>query len=265
MTGLALVALLQGLPDYAGPMAKVAAKSAARPGVVLHLGDSITYANPYSAWARRGKGRTAQDQALLKWMHAGEGNDLDGWHLASVDRPGNRSETAASGVRSDEFITGGKGGLPSLVEILKKYAPQVAVVMLGTNDVTAGRAVAAYKADMARIMDAMLAAGTIPILSTIPPCPGREDQARAYNAALEEIAKERKLPLIDYWGEIMKRRPKDWNGTLLGKDDVHPTGEGADGEPTEENLGRSGYLLRGWLSVRKIAEVKERVLDKVRR
>ena len=32
--------------------------------------------------------------------------------------------------------------------------------------------------------------------------------------------------------------------------------------PTEQNLSNSGYLLRGWLSVRKLAEVKERVLDK---
>jgi hypothetical protein len=31
-------------------------------------------------------------------------------------------------------------------------------------------------------------------------------------------------------------------------------------EPTAENLKRSGYLLRGWLTVRKIAEVKRRVL-----
>ncbi len=35
--------------------------------------------------------------------------------------------------------------------------------------------------------------------------------------------------------------------------------------PTAENLRNSGYLLRGWLSVKKIAEVKRTVLDGFRR
>ncbi len=50
-------------------------------------------------------------------------------------------------------------------------------------------------------------------------------------------------------------------GTLISADGVHPTGENAGGEPTEENLKNSGQLLRGVLSVRKIAEVKAKVLD----
>jgi hypothetical protein len=51
----------------------------------------------------------------------------------------------------------------------------------------------------------------------------------------------------------------------MGKNDVHPTanqgGATPTSEPTEENLKNSGYLLRGWLSVKKIAEVKARVID----
>ena len=64
----------------------------------------------------------------------------------------------------------------------------------------------------------------------------------------------------------LKRRPTDWLGTLISDDGVHPTPgiNGANGgsEPTEENLKNSGYLLRGWLSVKKIAEVKSKVLDR---
>ena len=52
---------------------------------------------------------------------------------------------------------------------------------------------------------------------------------------------------------------------MLGKNDVHPTATQDDvkasAEPTEANLKESGYLLRGWLSVQKIAEVKRLVLD----
>ncbi len=259
-----LAALPQKAPDYAEAMKKAAARFKGKEGVVLHLGDSITYANPYSSWAKHGQGKTAEDQAALKWMHCGAKDDTDGWHLASVDRPGNRSETAASGVRSDEYINGGKGGLPSLADILKKYNPQMAVVMLGTNDASAGRPAAQYKANMVQIVDALLANGTIPILSTIPPHPAKEDLAKSYNAAIQEICREKKIPMLDYGGEILKRRPGDWNGTLLGKNDVHPTaaqgGAQAGSEPTEENLKNSGYLLRGWLSVKKIAEVRQAVL-----
>jgi len=262
---LTLLVLSQGVPDYAEAMKKVAARFTGKEGVVLHLGDSITYANPYSAWARYGQGKTAEDRAVLQWMHCGARDDTDGWHLASVDRPGGRSETAASGVRSDELLAGGKAGLPSLEEILKRFNPRMAVVMLGTNDAGANRPVEAYRSTMGRIVDAILSNGTIPILSTLPPHPSRGELVRSYNAALRELARERKIPLIDYEAEILRRRPQDWNGTLLARNDVHPTatqgGTGPADAPTEENLRNSGYLLRGWLSVRKIAEVKKWVLD----
>jgi hypothetical protein len=131
--------------------------------------------------------------------------------------------------------------------------------------VTGGRSAAQYKADMTKVVDTILANGTIPILSTIPPYKGKDDVVRTFNAALVEIVKEKKLPLIDYHGEIVKRRPTEWLGTLISDDGVHPTGDhggaGPGSEPTEENLKNSGYLLRGVLSVRKIVEVKARVLS----
>ncbi len=38
---------------YAAAMKKAASKSHGRSGIVLHIGDSITYANPYGQWPRR--------------------------------------------------------------------------------------------------------------------------------------------------------------------------------------------------------------------
>ena len=112
-------------------------------------------------------------------------------------------------------------------------------------------------------------ANTIPIVSTIPPIKGKDEVVKSFNAALMELVKEKKIPFIDYYGEIVKRRPSDWLGTLISDDGVHPTGDhgGASpgSEPTEENLKNSGYLLRGVLSVRKIAEVKAKVLEGVRK
>jgi lysophospholipase L1-like esterase len=254
--------------DYAAAMKKTAGKFRGRPGVVLHIGDSITHANPYGQWPRSGEGKTEADKAILRWMHSGAENETDGWWLARFDHPdGGRSYTACGGIRADEMLAGGKQRMPSFAKLLDTYKPQMVILMLGTNDASAGRGVEAYQADMAKAVDLMLERGIIPILSTIPPHIGQPDKAKAYNEALRDLAKEKKraIPLIDYEMEILKRRRDDWNGTLLGKNDVHPTagvnGTNATSAPTAENLRNSGYLLRGWLSVQKVAEVKRTVLD----
>jgi len=252
--------------DYAAAMKRVVSGFQGRPGVVIHVGDSITYANPYGQWARNGQGQTADDKAALRWMHAGADDDTDGWWLARFDHPdGGRSHTAAGGMRADELLAGGKQNLPSLERLLAMYRPQMVVLMIGTNDASAGRPLATYEKDMVRAVDLILAAHAIPVLSTIPPHPQRTELAKSYNEALRKLAKERGLPLIDFEQEILRRRPNDWNGKLLAKDDVHPTAERAGASPasapTTENLANSGYLLRGWLSVRKIAEVKRTVID----
>jgi hypothetical protein len=252
--------------EYAAAMRAVAAKGKGRPGVVLHVGDSITYANPYGAWALHGEGHTPDDDAALKWMHAGANDDTDGWHLAAFDHPdGGRSYTACGGIRVDEMLAGGRQRMPPLKDLLDQYRPQAVVFMLGTNDASAGRPVEAYRRDVEASLDLMLGRGVVPILSTIPPHVHREALARSYNEALRELARQRHLPLIDFEREIRTRRPNDWDGTLLDKGDVHPTAARAGATPasapTPESLRNSGYLLRGWLSVKKIAEVKRMVFD----
>jgi lysophospholipase L1-like esterase len=199
-------------------------------------------------------------------MHAGANDDTDGWYLASFDHPdGGRSYTACGGIRADEMLAGGKQRMPKCADLLDRYKPQAVVVLLGTNDATAGRPVEAYRRDMESILDAMLSRGIVPILSTIPPHVHRPALARSYNQSLRDTAKRLRLPLIDYEREILRRRPADWDGTLLAKGDVHPTaaagGATPTSAPTAEHLRPSGYFLRGWLSVKKLGEVKREVFD----
>src|SRR5882724_11929434 len=134
--------------DYAAAMKTVAAKFKGTPGVYIHIGDSITYANQNTAWARGGSGHSPAVQAFLKWSHRGDKNQTDGWWAAADDQPNNRSHTAASGMRANECLAGGKGGLPALSEIIKKFNPQMALYMLGTNDINGGRKVGEYIADV---------------------------------------------------------------------------------------------------------------------
>ncbi|MGI8982668.1 MAG: SGNH/GDSL hydrolase family protein [Pirellulaceae bacterium] len=251
--------------EYAPAMRKVAEKFRGRPGVVLHVGDSVTHANPYGQWARFGKGQSEGDKALLKWMHCGADDETDGWFLARFDHPdGGRSHTAAGGMRADELLAGGKQKLPALAELLKKYQPQMVVLMIGTNDVAQGRKTDDYLADVEKAVSTISDAGSICILLTIPPYFGQPEASAKYNDGLRSLAKKHSLPLIDYEKEILLRRPKDWNGTLLNKNDAHPSAGNervnSSAEPTQENLATSGYLLRGWLSVKKIGEVKQAVL-----
>lgn len=254
--------------DYAAAMREVVVRADARPGVVLHIGDSITYSNPYGQWARMGQGQSEADRQTLRWMHTGDDDDRDGWWLCRFDHPaGERSYTACGGMTLSELLAGGRQELESLDELLAKYRPQIIVLMIGTNDASHQRAVNDYRADLERAIDIVLGRGVMLVLSTIPPHPGEPERARKYNEAIRELAEAHRLPLIDYEREILLRRPDDWNGSLLTKNDVHPTTGDDDinaaSEPTDDHLRRSGYLLRGWLSVRKIAEVKQRVLDAV--
>jgi len=244
--------------DYVAAMKAVAAKFKGTPGVYLHLGDSITYANQNTALARSGGLPEARE--FLKWSHCGEKNDKDGWWLASVDVPGNRSHTAASGVRADEYLKGGKGGLPPLADLIQKYNPHMALYMLGTNDVNAGRPVAQYIADVEKAVDALLANGTVVVLSTLPPCRGKIQQVEAFNAALRELAVKKKIPVVDLYGE-MKARAGENLDVYLQKDGVHLSFEAAGGPATEENLKKSGYLLRCYLALHKGMEVRAKVFD----
>ena len=246
--------------DYAPAMKEVAKKFSGTQGVVVLLGDSITYANQATAWAFAGKGQTPEVKAFLKWSHIGEGGDKDGWTAAKVDRPGNRSDTAASGVTTGEYLAGGKGGLPPLADIIKKFNPQIAIYMLGTNDVSQGAPVEKSMANVEKSLDALIANGTIPILSTIPP--RKADKAaptEAYNAELKKLAEKKKVPLLDLYGEM--KAVDAGLETFLCPDGVHLSFNGAAEEPKPENFKKAGYLLRCYCNVLKAMEVKTHVID----
>lgn len=248
--------------DYAAASKKIAGKFSGTPGVYLHLGDSITYANQNTAWARGGQGHTPEEKAFIGWSHGGKRNDNDGWYLASVDVPNGRSHTAASGVKADQYLAGGKGGLPPLAEIVKKHKPQLALYMLGTNDISGGRPVAQYIADVEKAVEVLHGAGTVVILSTLPPYKGKTKEVESYNAALRDLAKKKQLPLIDLYAEMKARAGEQMEQSYLSGDGVHLSHDKAGGPANAENLRSCGYLLRCYLAVHKGIEVKAKVLDR---
>lgn len=282
-------------------------------GFVLQVGDSITHANPYSQWPRQGEGKTAEDTAFFDWSPAeiwGAGNfdsdSTNGWYLAAADTSGQRGMTASSGIDTTEFLSGaGNGGStmpnesdPAMARgVLENGAAfpgnlhietvaaafehaQIAVVMLGTNDVGSLPA-DQFGDNLAAIVDALEARDIVVVLSNIPPVYDDKNgtEVAAYNAEIAELAETVGLPLIDFHGEILARQPDGaWNGTLLNNDDVHPTasageynsssnpyapGGDADMHCTGEPGNNVGYLLRSWLTVQKLKEVRSYVVDGV--
>jgi len=249
--------------NYELPMKKIAAKFRGKEGVVLHVGGSMTIANPYGTWARSGKGKSPEDTAILKWMHTDTKDQRDGWWLCRTEVVGYRAYTAESGLKSAMLLAGGKRGLPTLEKMLDEYQPRMVTIECGIYDVEDVVSLDDYRKNMSKALDLILDRGAIPVLNTIPPFKAQLERTKQFNEALRSLAKDRGSPVIDLEREIFNRRPDDWFGTLVNR--IHLTASEAGGspaaEPTAENLRKSGYQLRGWLTVRKIAEIKRRVLD----
>lgn len=252
--------------DYVAPMKKVAARFKGNEGVVIHVGGSMTIANPYGTWPRSGKGKTPEDIAILKWMHTDAKDKTDGWWLCRTELEHYRAYTAESGLKSAMLLEGGKRGLPTLEKMLDEYKPRIVTIECGIYDVEDGVTLEVYRKNMGKALDQIIDRGAIPLLNTIPPFKAQLERSKKFSEALRELSKVRGCPLLDLEQEIFARRPDDWFGTLV--DRIHltaaQTGGSPGAEPTPENLRKSGYQLRGWLTVQKIAEIKRRVIDEMK-
>lgn len=221
-------------------MKAVHAKGIAQKGSVSQIGDSITYSKAFLAglaWEMpQGDewkpllGRL--DRKLLNERKGPEHCNYSGW-------------TAAD-------------GLSKIKGVLAAEKPEIAVIMYGTNDVNKGVKAPDYEKNMAAIIDACLEAGCVPLLSTIPPILNKDARVQEFNEVLQKLAAEKKAPLVDFHAEILARQPGTaWNGTLLGQNDVHPSG-GKHQDWSEANLKVCGYALRNYVTCKGLKEIVEK-------
>jgi lysophospholipase L1-like esterase len=247
--------------DYTITIKEISKNFKGSVGKVVPLGDSISYANQAGRWVRFGAGRTPEQIALARWMHAQENDKTNGWWLAADDQPNNRSWTAASGITSGQYLAGGFNGMPALDVILKDHAPQIALILLGTNDLSAKVPCAKYLENMESIYKKCIEVGAVPVACTILPTTwGSKDDFNAYNEGLFKLAEKLKIPFLDLKGEFLKVRPGDtWRETLISKDGAHPTSKASGGPANDENLKNDGYLLKCFLQVNKVGEIKEKM------
>jgi hypothetical protein len=224
--------------DWVAAMKAVHAKGEARKGSVSQIGDSITYTKAFLApmtWEKPAGFESVAARVDAKLLNERKGpphGNYSGWVA--------------------------KQGLDAIGNVLAAEQPEIAVIMYGTNDVLKGVAPADYRRQLDGIVAACIEAGCVPIVSTIPPILNKDDRVAEFNAAVRAVAAERKIPLVDFHGAILARQPGvAWDGTLLGKGDVHPTG-GKNLDFSAENLRVCGYALRNHATLQVMKDVIEK-------
>lgn len=249
-------------PDWVEPMKKVHAKFTGMPGTLALFGDSITVSLGF--WAPLDYAPKKLDGDLGKSLQLVKGHmKQDCWGKWRGSEFGNE---------------GGKTILWAAENVgtwLKKLNPEAAVLMFGTNDLNQVEA-KDYGAKMRVVIERCLENGTIVILTTIPPRSGVVEKSKKFAEVQRKIASDLKLPLIDYQGEILKRRPDDWDGslpkfkefakdgyqvpTLIAGDGVHPSNPKNYQDYSEEALKSNGFQLRNVLTVKAYGDVIRLVL-----
>ncbi len=244
-------------PEWVEAMKKVHAKFTGQPGTVAQYGDSITITMAFWVPLREEiRNLPAELKPAHEWLRKYvAGRCWDAW---KGDQWGNNGGTTSA------------WGSAGIARWLKRMNPEVALIMWGTNDTYKGPPPGGYEQNMRKIVRACLDNGTVPILYTIPPVgnqAGNEKRTKhveAYVQAARKIAAELKLPQVDFYAEILARRPTDFAKTLLG-DTLHlsyPEQYQRDFSP--EALKNSGYTLRNYLTLKTYHNVHQKVLAKVK-
>jgi lysophospholipase L1-like esterase len=149
--------------------------------------------------------------------------------------------------------------------------------MFGSNDATQ-LFTEDYAAITREVVEACLANGTIPILTTPPLRSGHAGKIYSFADEIRKLAADFHLPLIDYENEILGRHPFDWDGsspafktvpgdtykvpTVISRDGIHPSNTGPYiNDFSDFALSRNGYTLRNYLTLLTYSEVIHEILQ----
>lgn len=249
-------------PAWIAPMKKAHERFGGKPGTLALFGDSITVSMAF--WAPlRWEPKNMPDEMAAALGLAREYMRPECW----------------SDWRGPKY--GNNGGMTirwaheNVARWLKDLNPEVAVILFGTNDL-GQLGVEEFEKRTAEVVDHCLDNGTVVILTTLPPRSGALDKAKQFAEAARRVARDRKVPLIDYQAECLKRRPDDWDGampkfkdvpgseydvpTLIARDGVHPSNPRAYQDYADESLSKNGFALRSTMTLLAYADVIRKVL-----
>jgi len=212
-------------PDWIQAMKTVHARFHGTKGTLAQFGDSITITMAYWAPLASDPGEMSSEMAQA-YRRVKTYMQSDCWGKWKGPEFGNNGSMTI------------RWAYDNVDPWLKKLNPEAVVIMFGSNDVGV-MDLPEYETRLDDVVRRCLTNGTIVLLTTMPPRSGRLEKSRQFAEAARRIAQKQKLPLIDYFAEILKRRPEDWDGslpqctsapgdeyqvpTLIARDGVHPS------------------------------------------
>jgi len=243
-------------PSWVDAMKKVHEKFTGEKGTFAHFGDSITITMAF--WSSlKGSRKNMAPEVEEAYKLVDGYMKPDCWSRWKGPEFGNNGSMTIRWAQENAE------------KWLKKLNPEVALIMFGTNDLHAVP-LEEYETKTREVVKRCLDNGTVVILTAIPPRHGMLEKSRTYAETAAKIARELNVPLCDYFGECLKRRPDDWDGaaekfkefkdydvpTLIARDGVHPSNPKAFGSDySDEGLRSNGFVLRNYVTLRSYAEV----------
>lgn len=154
-----------------------------------------------------------------------------------------------------------------------RLRPSFALIMYGTNDVMVDvgaaldDALSRYRANLQRVVDESVAAGVVPVLSTIPPLrrtgsvtQAMVDRVAAYNQAVIDVAAANTVPLWNYFRALDALGPTANYG--ISSDGIHPSiYRGSDGANLTDAALRYGYNVRNLTAIQVLEALKASLVD----
>lgn len=154
------------------------------------------------------------------------------------------------------------GRVPPLTRELGEVQGLFAFVMLGTNDIETSR-VTTFARRFTKLVDATLAHGSVPLVSTIPERRDRELsrlKVPRFNAAIRAVAQSRRIPLVDLH-HALAGLPNEG----LSSDGIHPSVLRVAGRVRACDFGieglRHGFNVRNWVSLQALRRAQHVLED----
>lgn len=151
------------------------------------------------------------------------------------------------------------GEMPLVCEY-RVVRPAVSLIMIGTNDIGQHSA-EQFQANLQRIVEISIQMGVIPVLSTIPPKVGWDDEVFTFNQIIIATAQGYDVPLWDFYTAMLALPNQGLDG-----DGVHPSWKGAEYQDyapsadfTDENL-EYGFALRNLTALQLLDAIWRQVI-----
>jgi lysophospholipase L1-like esterase len=183
--------------------------------IVATLGDSITAGaprwspNPQLRAAIAVRGELTRES---QWQY---------WAGAATDGAFRFRNCGVEGDRTDEI----EARLPGCTA-----GADVVVIQGGTNDLAQGRTVAFAAANIRDMVRRAQQAGLRALVTTIPPInrryPAWATAVRRLNARINSLAREARVPVVDFFGQLEDPHHPDRMPARWTADGIHPTVDG---------------------------------------